>query len=172
MHFVKVIAMWMEWRMPAVVSAVIMVTTSFLGCIEITTESKGLSITNFQYCSDIRGSDDYDTHEKTYMLGEQIFMYFELEGFKKRDDESAQIYQTLTIIAPNGVAFIADGVVLDDYVMIDQSFDATGMGFIWFDNHLPLVNASWQKGTYEVTIFVEDKVANRDVTYATDFIIA
>ena len=164
--------MQIKWRIPTGMFAIIIVTVLFLGCIEISTETKSLSITNFHYCSDIRGSDDYDTHEKTYTLDEQIFMYFELEGFKKRDDESAQIYQTLTIIAPNGAAFIADGVVLDDYVMIDQSFDATGMGFIWFDNHLPLVNISWPKGTYEVAIFVEDKVANRDVTYATDFIIA
>ena len=163
--------MEIDWKIPAVVFAVIMITTSFLGCIELTTEKKSLSITNFHYCSDIRGSDDYDTHEKTYTLGERIFMYFELEAFKKRDDESAQIYQTLTIIAPNGAAFIADGVVLDNYVMIDQSIDATGMNFIWFDNHLPVINASWPKGTYDVTIYVEDQVANRDVTYTTDFII-
>ena len=161
----------MEWRISAVMCAIIIITTSFLGCIEITTEKKALSITNFHFCSDIRGSDDYDTHEKTYTLGEQIFMYFELEGFKKRDDESAQIYQTLTINTPNGPALVTDGVVLENYVMIDQSLDTTGMNFIWFDNHLPLINASWPKGTYEVTIVVEDRVANRDVTYATDFII-
>ena len=163
--------MKMEWKIPAVMCAVIVVTTSFLGCIEITTEKKALSITNFHYCSDIRGYDDYDTHEKTYTVGEQIFMYFELEGFKKRDDGSAQIYQTLTIITPNGTALVADGEILDNYVMIDQSIDATGMNFIWFDNHLPLINASWSKGTYDVKIVVEDRVANKDVTYTTDFII-
>ncbi len=163
--------MRIERKISVVICVVLVVITLFGGCIEITTEKKSLSIIDFHYCSAIRGVGDYDTHTKTYTVGEQIFMYFELEGFKKRDDESAQVYQTLTVTAPNGTALVVDGITLDNYVMIDQSLDATGMNVIWFDNHLSPVNISWPKGTYDVTIVVEDHVANKEVTYTTDFII-
>lgn len=164
--------MLIKVKIPVILCAFVLLMTAFSGCIEFDSGEKNLSITEFHFCSDIRDMGDYDTHSKTYAVGEQIFMYFELEGFEKRDDGSAQIYQTLTVTTPNGTPFVYEGIPIDNYTMIDQSFDAKEKNIIWFDNYLPLVNASWDKGIYNVKVIVEDRVANRRVSYTTDFIIA
>jgi hypothetical protein len=159
-------------KIPVILCAFALLATAFSGCIEFNSVEKSLSLMEFHFCSDIRDMGDYDTHSKTYNVGEQIFMYFELEGFEKRDDGSAQIHQTLTVANPNGTSFVYQGIPIDNYTMIDQSFDTEGKNVLWFDNHLPLVNVSWSKGTYNIKIVVEDKVANRSISYTTNFVIA
>jgi hypothetical protein len=99
-------------------------------------------------------------------------MYFELEGFKISDAGTAQIYQTLTVLRPNGAPFIYEGVPILDYVMIDQAMEASNIDIIWFDNHLPVVNASWSKGEYNIEIIVEDRIGNKEITYTNSFIVA
>ena len=165
--------MWkqiIKCRMGVFYCAIFLAISPFMGCIEIGT-GEALTLTNFHFCSEINDLGDYTAHQKIYTFGEQVFMYFELQGFKKRDDETAQIYQTLTVLTPNGTPFLYEGIPIQDYVMIDQAMDATGMDVIWFDNHLPLVNETWPTGTYNIEIMVEDRVANKEVTYTTDFII-
>ena len=141
-----------------------------VGCINISVGGN-LAIKNFHFASEISGSDDYVSHSNTYTDGEQVFMYFELEEFKKRDDDTAQIFQTLTVLTPLGIPFLYEGTPIQDYVMIDQAMDASGINVIWFDNHLPVVDETWITGTYNVEIVVEDRVANKDVSYTTHFII-
>lgn len=72
---------------------------------------------------------------------------------------------------PDGSPLVLDGIVLKDYPMIDQSFDASGKDTLWFDNHLTIVNETWVRGTYDIIIKVVDKVANKSTSYLTDFII-
>jgi len=158
-------------KIPVILCAFVLLTTAFSGCIEFNSGEKSLSIMEFHFCSDIRDMGDYDIHSKTYTVGEQIFMYFELEGFGKRDDGSAQIHQTLTVTNPNGTPFVYQGIPIDNYTMIDQSFDVKDKNVIWFENYLPLVNESWDKGTYNVKVIVQDKVLNRSVSYTTNFVI-
>ena len=129
-----------------------------------------LSISNFHYCSSINGWRDYEEHSKSYTNGEQVFMYFELKGFEKRNEE-AQIYQTLTILKPDGSILELDGVKLNDYPMINQSIDANGKSSLWFDNHLPVIDESWERGQYKVIIKVEDRIANTNTTYSSSFIV-
>jgi len=158
-------------KLSIVVCTVTLLTTACSGCIDFNSGGTTLSITEFHFASEIRDMGDYDAHSQTYTAGEQIFMYFELEGFEKRDDGTAQVYQTLTVITPSGTPFIYEGVPIENYTMIDQSFNVEDMNVIWFDNHLPLVNASWATGTYTVKIMVEDRVAHRSISYDTDFVI-
>ena len=158
-------------KIPVILCVSTLLITALTGCIEFGVGNKTLSITEFHFASDIRNMSDYDVHPKIFTEGEQIFMYFELDGFKKRADGTAQVYQTLSVTKPNGTPFVYDGVPIDNYMMIDQSFNVEDMNIIWFDNHLPLVNESWDKGSYAVKIMVEDKVANKSVSYTTDFII-
>ena len=151
---------------------VVFLITLCAGCID-SQENVGLSISDFHFCSAIRGADDYDSHATTYTSGEQVFMYFELRGFEVRSDKSAQIYQTLTVTVPNGTPLMTDeGVSIENFEMLDQSIDTTGMNFLWFNNYLWQINESWVTGTYEVIIVVEDRVANKSVTYSTEFNIA
>ena len=151
--------------------AFMLLISAFVGCIEFST-SKNLTIKDFHFCSEIIDQDDYIEHSKEYAVGEQVFMYFELEGFKKREDGTAQIFQTLTVYTPNGVPLMDDeGTAISNFIMIDQSFDATGYNIIWFDNHLWQIDDTWPKGTYNVNIVVEDRVANKDVSYTNDFIV-
>jgi len=130
-----------------------------------------LSITNFHYCSSIYGWRNYDEHSRTYTNGEQIFMYFEVKGFKKNNDE-AQIYQTLTILQPDGSPLTLNGIKLQDYPMVNQSINASGKSVLWFDNHLTIIDETWEKGEYDVIIKVEDRLANTNTTYSTNFVIA
>ena len=152
------------------VVGILVIAGVIFGIIKIPKE--GISISNFHYCSSINGWRDYEEHSKTYTNGEQVFMYFEVKGFEKRDDGSAQIYQTLTILKPDGSPLVLDGVTLKDYPMIDQSIDASGKDTLWFDNHLTIVNETWDRGTYNAIIKVEDRVANASTSYSSNFIIA
>ena len=138
-----------------------------IGCLDFVSGS--LSVKNFNFASDIDGLGDYVLHTRNYTSGEQVFMYFEVHGFQKRSDDSAQIFQTLTVITPEGIPLVIDGESIENYIMIDQSLDATGMDIIWFDNHLPAVDVSWIAGRYDVEIVIEDRVANEDVSYTTFF---
>jgi hypothetical protein len=163
----------MESKMKIFVSIFTLVLLIMLcaGCTN-SDEKVNLSISNFHFCSAIRDSGDYDIHGSTYTNGELVYMYFELKGYAVQNDSSTQIYQTLTVKMPNGTALIMDdGVPVENYVMIDQSINTAGKNFIWFDNHLWEINETWSKGTYNVSIFVEDRVGKKSVTYATEFTI-
>jgi len=151
--------------------ALVLLIMLCVGCID-SDEKVTLSISNFHFCSAIRDADDYDTHASSYTSGEQVFMYFELEGYTVQSDASAQIYQALTVRLPNGTALIMhNGIPVENYVMIDQSINTAGMNYLWFDNHLGKINESWTKTTYSVSIFVKDRIANKSVTYTTEFTI-
>jgi hypothetical protein len=163
----------MESKMKTFVSIFTLVLLIMLcvGCTD-SNEKVNLSISNFHFCSAIRGAEDYDIHGSTYTSGEQVFMYFELEGYAVQGDASAQIYQTLTVTMPNGTALIMhNGVPVENFVMVDQSINTAGMNFLWFDNHLWEINESWSIGKYNVRIVVEDRIGRTSVTYATEFTI-
>lgn len=154
----------------SIVIAAILISTMFTGCVfEISGTT--FSIKNFHYCSSIDGWRSYEKHSNQYTIGEQVFMYFEVEGFKTNDDGIAQIYQTLTVIAPNGSYLVLSGAKLQDYPMIDQAFDASGKDTLWFDNHLTPINQTWDKGKYKVTINVEDRLAEKSVSYTSEFYV-
>ena len=69
--------------------ASMLLVSAFLGCIEFGT-TENLTIKDFHFCSEINDQDDYVAHSREYTVGEQVFMYFELEGFKKRDDATKE----------------------------------------------------------------------------------
>ena len=159
---------WIPNNKTVLLAGVLLMAT-LAGCIE---PGKGetLSIGDFHFCAGIRGLDMYDEHPNTFKEGEQIFMYFELTGFEKKEG-IADIIQTLTIITPEGDPFVLEGKPVESYVMIDEEIPAKDMDVLWFDNHLPPVNGSWAKGTYDVKIAVTDRVAEKTVSYNTEFII-
>ncbi len=138
---------------------------------DIHISDSSLSVSNFHYCSSINGWRDYQEHSSAYMDGEQVFMYFELDGFEKASNDSAKIYQTLTVLKPDGSPLVLSGITLKDYPMIDQYIDATGKDALWFDNHLTIIDNTWARGKYSVVIKIKDGIANESTSYSSNFTV-
>jgi len=141
-------------------AGILVITIVFLSMCAETPEEKKLTVSKFVFCTEVLQNGEYTPRSNSeFTAGENIHIYFELEGVETKDNSVSLKWDYLKIYK--------SGTLTDEKYNVlsyDQSFD-TDISYVWMSK--PIVVT--EPGNYEVEIKVIDNYTGKEVTAKESF---
>ncbi len=119
-----------------------------------------LTVANFTFAESAEGPARED---KKFMMGEEVFLVFDIKGFKQDDTKVVWVQEDLVVTGPEG------NVVLDEKNLLDLKDEAAeGADNVAANNKITLEETD-PPGTYKVNLTVRDKVGEQKTTFQEEF---
>lgn len=123
-------------------------------------DSGSLTVANFAFAESAEGPARED---KKFMVGEEVFLVFDIKGFKQGDDKTVWIQEDLLVTDPEGK------VVLEKQNLLDLKGEADeGADNVNANNKITLEESD-VTGTYKVNLTIRDKVGEQKTTFQEEF---
>jgi hypothetical protein len=141
-------------------AGILVIAIVFLSMCAEPPEEKKLTVSKFVFCTGVLQNGEYTPRSNSeFSAGENIHIYFELEGVETKDNSVSLKWDYLKIYK--------SGTLTDEKYNVlsyDQSFD-TDISYVWMSK--PIVVT--EPGNYEVEIKVIDNYTGKQVTAKESF---
>lgn len=141
----------------------------FSGCNVKTETSTGLNVNAFVFCSEVRGDRDYSERvDKTFSLGETVYIYLELSNFTSKISNGKYEYWLVLEVEvkdPNNNSIIKRQKIVDSKIETDKEAP-----YLYVPVELTFPEGS-PKGTYKAFLYAKDGFSNRQASISDDFFI-
>ncbi len=122
--------------------------------------SGALKVANFTFAESPEGPARED---KKFMVGEEVFLVFDVQGFKQGDDKTVWVQEDLLVTDPEGKVVLEKENLLDLKGEADEGADNVNA------NNKITLEESDLTGTYKVNLTIRDKVGEQKTTFQEEF---